>query len=218
MCQELTLMLLGFGRLFIECLGSAAPDLRIIGAEIGDEHLAARLGAERPDVIAVDVTSTNGGTSALLRTIADVLPEAKVLAYGIEPEEQMVLRWVEAGAHGYLPRDTSLAELRRTVHLIAAGEVQAPPEVTFALCTRLAELARAKRRSHAIESLELTNREIDVLRLIAAGLGNHDIARHLSLSFHTVKNHVQNIFKKIDVTRRMEAVERARRQGWLDQR
>jgi LuxR family maltose regulon positive regulatory protein len=65
------------------------------------------------------------------------------------------------------------------------------------------------------DTLILTPRELDVLRLIAAGLPNHEIATRLSLSFHTV-NHVQNIFKKIDVTRRTEAVERARRQGWLD--
>jgi ATP/maltotriose-dependent transcriptional regulator MalT len=92
----------------------------------------------------------------------------------------------------------------------------ATPEMAFALFARLAELARAKRRANVLDTLILTQRELDVLRLIAAGLPNHEIAARLSLSFHTVKNHVQNIFKKIDVTRRTEAVERARRQGWLD--
>ena|SRR5947207_11199083 len=216
--NELTLMLLGFGRLFIECLGRAAPDLRIIGGDIRDDRLASLLASEHPDVIGIDVGSLNGEAETLLRMIAGVAPDAKILAYGIEPTERTVLRWVEAGAHGYLPHDASLAELRNTVRLIAGGEVQATPEVTFALCARLAELSRAKRRSETIESLALTDREVDVLRLIASGLGNRDIAMRLSLSFHTVKNHVQNIFKKIDVSRRMEAVDCARRHGWLDQR
>ena len=123
---------------------------------------------------------------------------------------------IEAGAHGYLPRDASLAELRRTVHLVAAGQMAASPEMAYALFSRLAELARARRRTTVLESLILTSRELAVLRLIAQGLGNREIAKRLSLSFHTVKNHVQNIFKKLDVTRRIEAVERARRQGWLE--
>jgi len=103
------------------------------------------------------------------------------------------------------------------VQLVANGHMPASPEMAFALFSRLAELARARRRTTALESMVLTAREIAVLRLIAEGLPNRDIADRLSLSFHTVKNHVQNIFKKIDVTRRMEAVDRARRQGWLDE-
>jgi DNA-binding NarL/FixJ family response regulator len=152
----------------------------------------------------------------LVRVIGSAAPDAKVLAFGLEPTHETVLRWIEAGAHGYLPRDASLVELKRTVHLVAAGHMAATPEMAFALFSRLAELARARRRTNALETAVLTARELDVLRLIAAGLANRDIAEKLSLSFHTVKNHIQNLFKKLDVTRRTEAVERARRQGWLD--
>ena len=215
--NELTLMLLGFGRLFIECLGCAAPDLHIVGGDLAADRLAPVLARERPDVIGIDVAALNGQAESLLRMIADLAPNAKVLACGIEPDEQTILRWVEAGAHGYLQHDATLAELQHAVRLVAAGEVKVAPEVTFALCARLAALSRAKRRSETIESLALTDREVDVLRLVASGLGNRDIATRLSLSFHTVKNHVQNIFKKIDVSRRMEAVDCARRYGWLDQ-
>jgi len=206
-------MLVGFGRLFVECLVQAAPDLRVVE---GHDDLVQRIGEERPDVVTLDVAALDGQALGLVRAAGHAEPRPKVIAYGIEPTQETVLQWIEAGAHGYLPRDASLAELRRTVHLVAAGQMAASPEMAYALFSRLAELARARRRTTVLESLILTSRELAVLRLIAQGLGNREIAKRLSLSFHTVKNHVQNIFKKLDVTRRIEAVERARRQGWLE--
>lgn len=212
----LTLLLIDFGRLFRECLEEAAPDLRILGVDGEGEELREALQRERPDVVAIDVAASNGHALLAVRTVAAVQPAAKLIVYGIEPNEQTVLLWIEAGAQAYLPRDASLPVLRKTIELITTGEMNAGPEVAFALFVRLAELARAKRRMDVLESLALSTRELDVLRLIARGLGNRDIAARLSLSFHTIKNHVQNIFRKIDVNGRMEAVERARRHGWLD--
>lgn len=213
---DITLMLVGFGRLFTECLLRAVPELRIIEAGVGKEEMLRRLGEKRPDVVTIDVSAMNGQALDIVRAVAVAAPEVKVIAFGIDPTQETILQWIEAGANGYLPRDASLAELKSTLHHVAAGKMPATPEMAFALFARLAELARAKRRTNVLETLILTPRELDVLRLIAAGLPNHQIATRLSLSFHTVKNHVQNIFKKIDVTRRTEAVERARRQGWLD--
>ncbi len=214
--SDLTLMLVGFGRLFVECLTQAAPELRITeGATHGSEFLR-RLEQERPDVLTIDVPGTNGSALDLVRAASDTAPETKVIAYGIDTSHSAVLPWIEAGARGYLPRDASLAELKRTVQLVAAGHMPASPEMAYALFSRLAELARARRRTNALESLLLTPRELAVLRLIAEGRGNREIATQLSLSFHTVKNHVQNIFKKLGVTRRIEAIEHARRQGWIE--
>ena len=215
--SELTVMLVGFGHLFADCLVHAAPELRVIDAEGVQEEVLRRLGEERPDVVTIDVASMDGQALEAVRAMSDAAFDVKVIVYGIEPAHETVLQWIEAGANGYLPRDPSLAELRRTVQLVAAGQMPASPEMAFALFSRLAELARARRRTAALESLLLTPREMDVLRLIAEELPNRAIAQRLSLSFHTVKNHVQNIFKKLDVTRRVEAVDHARRQGWLDE-
>jgi len=210
-------MLVGFGRLFAECLVQAAPEFRVVEGVEAKEEMLRCLVDEHPDIVAIDAASMNGHALDIVRSIGNAAPDARVIAYGLEPTQETVLRWIEAGASGYLPRDASLTELKRTVQLVAAGHMPATPEMAFALFSRLAELARARRRTNALESLLLTQREVDVLRLIAKGLPNRDIAQRLSLSFHTVKNHVQNIFKKIDVTRRMDAVACARRQGWLDE-
>ena len=207
-------MLVGFGRLFADCLVHAAPDLRVTEGDSVPSALQQRLEEERPDVVTIDVASLNGQAFELVRVIGDLSPRTKVIAFGLDPAHATALQWIEAGAHGYLPRDASLMELRRTVNLVVAGRMPATPEMAFALFSRLAELARA--RTAALETQVLTSRELEVLRLVAAGRGNHEIAQALSLSFHTVKNHMQNIFKKLDVMRRMDAVECARRQGWLD--
>jgi DNA-binding NarL/FixJ family response regulator len=209
-------MLVGFGRLFVECLTQAAPDLRVIEGPSAAADFTRELEQARPDVVTIDVAAMNGSAIGLVRAAADSSPKTKVIAYGIETRHDDVLPWIEAGARGYLPRDASLTELKRTVQLVAAGHMPASPEMAYALFSRLAELARARRRTNALESLVLTQRELAVLRLIADGLGNRDIADRLSLSFHTVKNHVQNIFKKLDVTRRIEAIDHARRQGWIE--
>jgi DNA-binding NarL/FixJ family response regulator len=209
-------MLVGFGRLFADCLVHAAPDLRVVWGEAGSADLPGELAREQPDVVAINVSTLNGQALAAVRTVGEQVPQTKVIAYGLEPTPSAVLQWIEAGAHAYLPQDASLAELRRTVQLVAAGQMPASPEMAFALFSRLAELGRARRRSNALETLVLTPRELAVLRLIAEGLGNRAIAGRLSLSFHTVKNHVQNIFRKLDVTRRIEALDRARRQGWIE--
>lgn len=169
-------MLAGFGRLFAECLAQAVPEFRVIEAS-----------GESADVVVINVTAMD--------SIRDLAPNARVIAYGVEPEA--VPQWIEAGASAYLPRDASLAELKRTVQRVLRDEMPVGPEIVSALSM-------------------LTLREIHVLRCIAEGLPNRDIARRMSLSSQTVKNYVGKLFRKIGVKRRSEAVEYARQQGWIE--
>lgn len=169
-------MLAGFGRLFAECLAQAVPEFRVIEAS-----------GESADVVVINVTA--------LDSIHDLAPRARVIAYGVEPEA--VPQWIEAGASAYLPRDASLAELKRTVQLVLRDQMPVGPEIVSALST-------------------LTLREIHVLRCIAEGLPNRDIAKRMSVSSQTVKNYVGKLFRKIGVRRRSEAVEYARQQGWIE--
>lgn len=211
--------MVGFGRLFCESVAEAFRDdgaLRICeGAD--DDRVLERIEEEHPDVVVIDVEKREAEGLGLVTRISREKAGLKLLVFGMNEQHETILRYIEAGARGYVPRSASLVEFREAVELATRGEMSASPEIAYAMFTRLAELAHLRRQTAALESLAVSPRELDILRLMAAGLGNRQIATQLSLSYHTVKNHVQNIFHKLDVKRRIEAVERARKQGWLDE-
>jgi len=216
---SITFLLAGFGRLFRECISEAFRDdeslqMRdgIDGGDIGEQ-----LAELHPEVVVINVEGREDEGLALIARLAREHPDVKLLVFGMEETHESILRFIEAGAQGYIPRTASMVEFRDALSLAMRGEMAASPAVAYAMFARLAELAQLRRRTETLESLRVSTRELDILRLMARGLSNKQIASRLSLSYHTIKNHVQNIFRKLDVARRIEAVEHARRQGWLDE-
>jgi two-component system NarL family response regulator len=216
---SITFLLAGFGRLFRECLSEAFRDddslLMRDGADGGD--ISEEISQLHPEVVVINVDGREDEGLAMIGGLARAHPNVKMLVFGMEETHESILRFIEAGAQGYIPRTASMVEFRDALSLAMRGEMAASPAVAYAMFARLAELAQLRRRTETLESLRLSARELDILRLMARGLSNRQIAAQLSLSYHTVKNHVQNIFRKLDVARRIEAVEHARRQGWLDE-
>jgi len=213
-----TFLLAGFGRLFRECLSEAFrgdETLRMLDGLDGGE-LAQQISELNPDVVVINVDGREDEGLALIARLSREHAGVKVLVFGMEETHESILRFIEAGAHGYVARTASIVEFRDALSLAVRGEMAASPTVVYAMFARLTELAQLRRRTETLESLRLSTRELDILRLMARGMSNKQIATRLSLSYHTVKNHVQNIFRKLDVARRIEAVEHARRQGWLD--
>jgi DNA-binding NarL/FixJ family response regulator len=216
---SITFLLAGFGRLFRECLAEAfrgdeslSMSDAVDGTDIGEQMTELH-----PQVVVINVDSREDEGLALIARLAREFPEVKLLVFGMEETHESILRFIEAGAQGYIPRTASMVEFRDALSLAMKGEMAASPAVAYAMFARLAELAQLRRRTETLETLRLSTRELDILRLMARGLSNKQIAARLSLSYHTIKNHVQNIFRKLDVARRIEAVEHARRQGWLDE-
>lgn len=215
----ITFLLAGFGRLFRECIQEAFRDDDSLqlhdvpdGADVGEQ-----IAALEPNLVVINVESREHEGLALIARLAREHPGVKLLVFGMDETHESILRFIEAGAQGYIPRTASMIEFRDALALAVRGEMAASPAVAYAMFARLAELAQLRRRTETLETLRLSSRELDILRLMARGLSNRQIALQLSLSYHTVKNHVQNIFRKLDVARRIEAVEHARRQGWLDE-
>jgi two-component system, NarL family, nitrate/nitrite response regulator NarL len=118
---------------------------------------------------------------------------------------------VEAGARGYVLRGASIDNLRIAVESIARGETVCSPQITYSMFSRLAELAHHAMGAQTI----LTTREMEILQLISQGWSNKRIANHLFVSLYTVKNHVHNILKKLQVQHRLEAVAYAYQRYWL---
>jgi NarL family two-component system response regulator LiaR len=180
------------------------PELEVIGeAENGAE--AVKLAGElQPDVVLMDLLMPVMDGITAIENIRKTLPDVEVLAVTSVLEDTAVIRAIRAGAIGYMLKDTQADELCRAIKAAAAGQVQLSPEAA----------SRLLREVRAPESPEaLTDRETDVLRLLARGLANKEIAQELSIGEKTVKTHVSHILSKLGVASRTQAALYAARVG-----
>lgn len=159
------------------------------------------------DVALVSTRLPDQGALKLTHAITEFTPSTKVLALGLTEERQNVLRYVEAGATGYVLKDDSLEGLIETVRAAREGKVFVSPKIAAALMERLSNLARlfSDVENSITDTTQLTSRELEVLKLIGEGQTNQQIAEHLIIEVGTVKNHVHNILDKLHVSSRGEA-------------
>ncbi|BBX20083.1 hypothetical protein MDUV_49430 [Mycolicibacterium duvalii] len=140
----------------------------------------------------------------LLRVAREAFPQAKVIVVGIaEDDEEGIIACAEAGAAGYHLRTDSLFELLNVISRVVVGESACPPVVSTTLLRHLTSIA-TERRTGSMK-LDLTTREMQILRMLEMGLSNRDIADRLCISLHTVKNHVHAVLSKLGVNTRAEA-------------
>ena len=163
----------------------------------------------------LDASTGMADSVALLQRSAAALRATRLVVLGLSGQEPELVPCVACGARGLLGRDTSLAELTDALRQVAAGEPVCSPPLIDPLFRQLARLASARRASQRAEATTLTAREMEVLRRIAAGRSNQQIAGDLHLSLHTIKNHVHKILDKLQVAGRNEAARLAAQRGWL---
>jgi DNA-binding NarL/FixJ family response regulator len=164
--------------------------------------LHAQLAVVAPDVVVVNLASCESGE--LVAAIAEKRPDAQVIVVGLDASDELqVIRCAEAGVSGYVTRDYSLADLVTVIDEATSGGTHIPPPISALLLRRVREAARQRPEPARLQSL--TQREIQILRLIGAGLSNQDIADELTIELHTVKNHVHSLLTKLGVRRRGEA-------------
>lgn len=179
-------------------------DLEVV-AEAGDGAQAVALATEmRPDVVIMDISLPEMDGVEATRRLKEVSPGTAVLALTVHDDEQTIAEVLSAGASGYLTKSVFDDEVVQAVRALAAGDMVLSPSVGQAL---LRQVARHTSRSLPLNSGEkLTARELEVLRLIARGMSNNDIATTLGLRLRTVKGYVTDIFAKLGVSTRTEAV------------
>ncbi len=183
-----------------ELLGGV-DDINVTGAACNGAEALEMLATERPDVVLMDLSMpVMGGTEATRRITADH-PGVRVVILTSFTDQRGILEALDAGANGYLMKDAEPEELFRGIRAAAAGESPLAPAAAAALIQ--------ERRGGATD--ELTDRERDVLGLLAEGLPNKLIARRLEISEKTVKAHLTSIYRRIGVDSRTEAVLWAKR-------
>ncbi len=180
----------------LEGLLGAADDIEVVGsAEDGPQAVELAL-AELPDVVLMDLSMPGGGGIDATRAITKASPDIKVVVLTSFSDRERILDVVDAGAVGYLLKDTEPEELRRGVRAAARGEAPFAPKAALAL---------VRERAAAEVRPDLTAREREVLALVAQGLPNKLIARRLEISEKTVKAHLTNAFQAVGVTDRTQA-------------
>ncbi|MFC5183003.1 response regulator transcription factor [Actinomadura harenae] len=186
-----------------------ALGVEVVGeAESGPD--AVRLAAElRPDVVVMDLHMPGGNGLEATRTITRTSPRTGVLVLTMFQDDDSVFAAMRAGARGYLLKESGAEEIARAVRAVAAGEAIYGPEIARRVLTYFAGMPHPRQNAFP----QLTEREREVLELIAQGRGNTDIASVLFLSTKTVRNHVSNIFMKLHVADRAQAIVMAREAG-----
>ena len=186
------------------------PDLKVVG-EAGDA-LAGVQAAEslRPDVVLMDVRLGGIDGVQACREIRSRFPEVRVLMLTSFADEDVVMSSIMAGAAGFVTKNVGRTELLKAIRAVASGESLLDPAVTKKVLERLVSLTQ-KDREREVD--QLSEREREVLALVAQGYTNREIAEKLVLSEHTARNHISRIFEKLGLSRRSEAAAYAARMG-----
>jgi len=182
-------------------------DITIVACVTGVDAALQAIQEHEVDVALVSTRLPNQGALELTGAITSRSPGTKVLALGLTEEKKRVLRYVEAGAAGYVLKDDSLDDLLETVRAAQDGKVFVSPKIAAAMVERLSDLAQmfSKVENSVTDEAGLTSRELEVLELIGEGKTNQQIAEQLVIEVGTVKNHVHSILEKLDVSSRGEA-------------
>jgi DNA-binding NarL/FixJ family response regulator len=189
-------------------------DMEVVGEAADGPSAAALAASAAPDVVLMDVRMPRQTGIEACTAVKDAAPNARIIMLTVSDDEADLYDAVKSGASGYLLKDSSIEEVAQAIRVVADGQSLISPSMAIKLLDEFKQMARTDRQ--AVPTPRLTDRELEVLRLVAQGLNNREIAKQLFISENTVKNHVRNILEKLQLHSRMEAVMYAVREKILD--
>lgn len=175
-------------------------DMKVTGEASNGKECLEMIGEVRPDVLLLDINMPEKNGLEVLQELNLTKKRPKILILTVHNEVDYLLKAVEIGVDGYVLKDSESAELKKAIQTVVSGETYIQPDLIPALNSK-----RVERDSDKDKIDNLTRRELQVLKLLAVGSYNKEIAEKLGISERTVKNHVSNIFKKLEVTDRTQA-------------
>lgn len=191
-------------------------DIQIVGQALSGEKALEILDSAQPDVLLLDLGLPQMSGIDVTRAVKESHPNIEILIFTIFDEEEKVTEAIAAGAAGYLLKGTPVEKIVEAIKDVNAGGAVIQPNLARALLRIIGESAnRNTPRPDALES-PLTERELEILQIIAKGLSNNEAATVLGLSKATIRTHLEHIYEKLDVTNRVEAVTEGIRQGIIE--
>jgi two-component system NarL family response regulator len=192
------------------------PDIAIVGEAADGAEAVAAAQELAPDVVLMDVRMPRRSGIEACTAIKDVVPSAKIVMLTISDEEADLYEAIKAGASGYLLKEIPIDEVASAIRAVHSGQSLISPAMASKLLTEFATMIKHSEGRQQLPAPRLTDRELEVLKLVARGMNNRDIAKELFISENTVKNHVRNILEKLQLHSRMEAVVYAVREKLLE--
>lgn len=216
MDETISLVVIDDNRLLREGLAHLIreqKDFKILAASADADEAMRKVREAKPDVVLLDFGLEDHDSLAITATVHKEVPTAKVIVLGLLPLEEDIVSFVRAGASGFIMRDATFEEFVRTIRSVVSGMVVLPAQLTGSLFNQIAQQAGRRAVPRELESIRLTQRERQVIDLIAEGLSNKDIAARLHIAVHTVKSHVHNVLEKLALHSRLEVAVFSRNQG-----
>jgi DNA-binding NarL/FixJ family response regulator len=193
---------------------SLESDLRVVGEAVNGFEAIQMVRQSQPDVVLMDISMPGVDGIAVTQQLAHEFPAVAVIMLTMHRQDQQVLQAIKSGARGYLLKTASSQDLAQTIRQVHAGQVQIEPELTGTIVSEMRRLASLSAEGN--NSLtELSEKEIDILRCVAMGLSNKEIAQQLAYSEKTVKNYLSIIFQKLNIRDRTQAAIFAFRHGLI---
>ena len=186
------------------------PDFEVVGESGSADELDALVARTQPDIVLLDARLPGVGGPEACRRLSQSQPQVKVIVVSTFSDDELVDACISAGAKGYVIKDIERFDLKQSIRAVHRGEGVLAPSIAGRLLDRM----RAQ-QSPSAGRPPLNQSQLDILRLIAEGFSNREIAERVHLSENTVKSHVQEIFRKLEVRNRVEAALRAAREGWI---
>jgi len=203
-----------FYREGVRTLLGTASEIEIIGEASNGQEVVARAAELEPDIILMDIKMPGLNGIDATRQIIEKQPKVGILIVSMFDDDESIFAVMRAGARGYLLKDADQEELVRAITAVHRGEAIFSPAIAQRMINYFSHLPRESVRKANDAFPELTERELEILELIAQGHSNPGIANKLSLSIKTIQNYVSSILNKLQVVDRSEAIVRAREQGF----
>ena len=202
----------------LEMVLAEEADIDLVGEASDGAEAVEKAGEALPDVVLMDIRMPRSSGIEACRAMKEVAPSTKIVMLTISDEEEDLFEAVRAGASGYLLKDIPYDEVADVVRAVHGGQSLINPSMAAKLLAEFAAMGSrdGSGRVEQVPAPRLTEREIEVLKLVARGMNNRDIAKELFISENTVKNHVRNILEKLQIHSRMEAVMIAVRENLIE--
>ena len=179
-------------------------DVTVVGVSDGRGNTLAKARKVKPHVMLMDLGLGGQNSVDVVQSVKKELPQIKIVGMGLAPTQSDILEFVHAGAKGFILKHATVEEVLKTIRAVAAGETVLPYTMTGSLFNQVTEHALKNGKRNLKMAIRMTEREKEIIALIADGMSNKQIASNLNIATFTVKSHVHNVLEKLELHSRLQ--------------